>query len=261
MATLQQRKEQATKAKEEGNVAYTAGNYSVALECYTRAIDLDPNNPVYRSNRAATYFQLNMFQQAVDDSQWAIELSPTTAKFYFRKGAAHEKLGQLYEARLAYTNGLRQDPGNHEIQAALAALPPPGQCRTSMAMEERKNKATAFKEQGNAAFTQRQWAPAAEAYTKAIEMDPAEMVYYNNRSACYLELNELEKAVADAQRAAEIGKTTGAPKRLLSKAYTRLGEGLRRLGRKPEAADAYRKALAEEESDQIRQKLAEVTRA
>jgi len=90
---------------------------------YNRAVELDPNNPTFRFNRAAAYMQLGMYQKCVEDCQFCIEINPNVAKFHLRKGRAYEKLGQMYEARISYQNGLRNDPGNPEIMAALNALP------------------------------------------------------------------------------------------------------------------------------------------
>lgn len=45
-------KAHADALKEEGNKLFNANKFAAAREAYTKAIDLDPKNPVYYSNRA-----------------------------------------------------------------------------------------------------------------------------------------------------------------------------------------------------------------
>ncbi len=42
-------------------------------------------------------------------------------------------------------------------------------------------QAEAFKSEGNEAFKSGKWADAVAEYTKAIELDPDDKVYYSNR--------------------------------------------------------------------------------
>lgn len=44
--------------KEEGNSYYQQKEYSQAIECYSQAIDIDPSQSIYYSNRAMAYKQL-----------------------------------------------------------------------------------------------------------------------------------------------------------------------------------------------------------
>ncbi|KAF9467556.1 ADP/ATP carrier receptor [Collybia nuda] len=55
--------------------------------------------------------------------------------------------------------------------------------------EDRTKLASTFKENGNAAYKARQFAEAAELYTRAIEVSPKpEPVFYSNRAACYVNM-------------------------------------------------------------------------
>lgn len=44
--------------KTEGNAAYNSKDYFTALKYYTSAIDLDPSNAIYHSNRAMVHLKL-----------------------------------------------------------------------------------------------------------------------------------------------------------------------------------------------------------
>ena len=81
-------KAKAEKAKAEGNAAYKNNDLEVALRHYSLAVNLDPKNKVYRSNRSATYSGLQMFKEALDDAQKTIEIDSTWAKGYSRAALA-----------------------------------------------------------------------------------------------------------------------------------------------------------------------------
>lgn len=61
-------------------------SYDLAIESYTKAIDLDPLNPVYFSNRAAAHASKGDHSLAVDDAQKAIDVDPSFVKAYSRLG-------------------------------------------------------------------------------------------------------------------------------------------------------------------------------
>eukprot|EP00771_Trimastix_marina_P000011 gnl/Trimastix_PCT/1006.p2 GENE.gnl/Trimastix_PCT/1006~~gnl/Trimastix_PCT/1006.p2 ORF type:complete len:275 (+),score=96.10 gnl/Trimastix_PCT/1006:48-827(+) len=254
----EQRKAEALRFKEQGNAALQSKDYQTAVQQYTRAIELDPNNHIFRSNRSAAYFSMNLFEKAVEDANWCVELKPDWSKGYYRKGIAHKELGQIYEARLAFRKGLERDPGNLDIQSALVQLPDNASAAAAgPTIEERKSQALKFKGEGNTHFQARRWQKAYESYSRAIELDPSVMVFFNNRSACLLELNRVEEALADTKKAAHLGTQNNDPARLIAKAYLRMGTAYMRLNQKREAAVSFREAMRHEDSQLVRQKLRE----
>lgn len=61
-----------------------------------------------------------------------------------------------------------------------------------------------LKEQGNKQFQLKNYHEAVDLYTKAIEIDSSQDVLYSNRSLCYLNLNQINKAEKDLLKAIEI---------------------------------------------------------
>lgn len=101
----------ATKAKAdglkvEGNRAMAARNFDEAIAKYTEAIELDPSNVVYLSNRAAAYSSSQQHDKAVTDAEAAIKLNPDFSKAYSRLGLAKYALGDAKAAMEAYKKGL-----------------------------------------------------------------------------------------------------------------------------------------------------------
>ena len=114
--------ETAVSWKEKGNKFVQERQYAEALNCYSKAIELDANDPILYSNRSAMYYNLNYFDNAISDAEMAINLRPTYAKAYLRKGNALEGLKRYKEALDTYEAGLKQDPDNEQLIEAQTKL-------------------------------------------------------------------------------------------------------------------------------------------
>lgn len=67
-----------------------------------------------------------------------------------------------------------------------------------------KEKAEKFKEKGNEAFKKHDFQKSIDLYTKAIEYDPTNHVYYGNRSFAYVKIELYGGALSDAKKAIEL---------------------------------------------------------
>lgn len=99
-----------------------------------------------------------------------------------------------------------------------AAAPPPV-AKGSAPSAEDKQAAEALKASGNAKMSARAYQEAIGEYTKAIELDGQNPVYYSNRAAAYSSIDDQESAIGDAEKAIEIDPN-------FVKAYSRLGYAL-----------------------------------
>ncbi|CAH0519061.1 unnamed protein product [Peronospora belbahrii] len=106
----------ASAAKELGNKFFTRGSYLDAVECYTTALKLCPeeeeyaySRAVYFNNRAACLMRLGRTEEAVDECNQAVKLSPTYVKALLRRAEAFEKLDKLEEALADYDAVLKID--------------------------------------------------------------------------------------------------------------------------------------------------------
>ena len=68
---------QAEFKKAEGNKAYAKKDYSAAIQFYSEAIELDPSNHVYYSNRSASFLEAGRFKEAKLDGERCIAMGPT----------------------------------------------------------------------------------------------------------------------------------------------------------------------------------------
>ncbi|CAH0489155.1 unnamed protein product [Peronospora farinosa] len=104
--------ETAAEWKAKGNTALSSGNAQEAVDCYTKAIALDPNDHVFYSNRSAAFLSLDDALHALEDAELCIKTKPDWPKAYSRKGAALHSLKRYDEATAAYNDGLKLDASN-----------------------------------------------------------------------------------------------------------------------------------------------------
>ncbi|KAL3665446.1 hypothetical protein V7S43_009481 [Phytophthora oleae] len=81
-----------------GNEEFNQKNFDKAIECYSEAIRLDPDNFVYYSNRSAAYGAVGNWEQAEKDAQECVKRNPKFAKGYHRLANAQQQLGHKKEA-------------------------------------------------------------------------------------------------------------------------------------------------------------------
>ena len=115
-------KETANDWKNKGNELVKEKKYKYALDCYTKAIDIDPNDPILYSNRSAMYYNLNQFEDAILDAEKAISLKHDYVKAYLRKGKALEGQHKIKEAYDTYKLGLEKCKTNEQLLEASQEL-------------------------------------------------------------------------------------------------------------------------------------------
>jgi stress-induced-phosphoprotein 1 len=112
----------AAEFKEKGNGFLQAGKFAEAIEAYSKAIELNPSDHVFYSNRSAAYLSKGDAENALADGAKCIEISPNWAKGYSRKGAALHALKQYDDAVETYNEGLKQCPGDSGLVNGLSEV-------------------------------------------------------------------------------------------------------------------------------------------
>ena len=77
----------------KGNEFVKAKEYSAAVGCYTRSIELNNKEPFTYANRAMAYLKMKLYKNVIDDSNSALELKPGYLKAIHRRGKAYAALG------------------------------------------------------------------------------------------------------------------------------------------------------------------------
>lgn len=108
-------KEAAMRFKDHGNKVFGNGENMKAARFYTQAIQLDPSNHVFYSNRSACFFNQGQYKTAYFDACRCIALAPQWPKGYFRKAATEQALKDIPAAKETVSNGLHAVPGNADL--------------------------------------------------------------------------------------------------------------------------------------------------
>jgi stress-induced-phosphoprotein 1 len=109
----------------------------------------------------------------------------------------------------------------------------------------------ALKDQGNKAFSAKDYDKAIELFTAAIAIDPSNHVLFSNRSAAKAGKKQWAMALEDAEQCIKLNQSW-------SKGYARKGAALHGAKRFDEAIEAYEAGLTLEDSPALRKGLQEV---
>uniref|UniRef100_UPI00398EAF8E RNA polymerase II-associated protein 3 isoform X2 n=1 Tax=Pristiophorus japonicus TaxID=55135 RepID=UPI00398EAF8E len=237
--------EKSLAEKGKGNNYFKEGKYDEAIECYTRAMTLDPYNPVFPTNRASTFLKKKKYAVAESDCNLAIALDNSFLKAYLRRGAARFKLKNFQGAKEDFEMALNLDAENFEacnelrkVNEALA-LEQHNQSDKSEEMdanEEKKLTETQAKQQGNEYFKQGKYLEAIECYTRGMAADGTNALLPANRAMAYLKLEKFAEAEADCSQAISLDDT-------YSKAFARRATAQMCLGKMKEAKEDFEMLL------------------
>lgn len=82
----------------KGIDAEASGNYSFAVEAFSKAIELNPDDTYNYYSRGNAYFMLKDYNKAIEDFNKFIEANPDDVYSYFSRGDTYSRLGNYYKA-------------------------------------------------------------------------------------------------------------------------------------------------------------------
>ncbi|KAJ7089731.1 hypothetical protein B0H15DRAFT_269331 [Mycena belliarum] len=117
----------AEKVKEQGNVAFKAKRFGEAIDLYTKAIEMNPTEPSFLTNRAAAYMGIKRFRSALDDCQLAstLQAAAPSAKTLLRLARCQFALGSTTPALSTLRAVLAIEPKNTsalQLQSKISLL-------------------------------------------------------------------------------------------------------------------------------------------
>lgn len=157
-----------TAAYNNRGVAYQKkGKLDLAIKDYNKTIKLDPDDANAYCNRGNVYREKGEFNRAIDDTNTAINLNPSCTEAYNNRGAA-------YGAKGHFDNAIRD---------------------CSKAIELNPNCMKAYNNRSNAYFKKGQVDRAIDDCNKALQIDPDYLEAYINLGNAYLQKREIEQAI------------------------------------------------------------------
>lgn len=204
--------------------------------CEPKTLDSYYEEPIGLSTTAPTSVEEDLYAEVKAHPKFAVFLESVKNRGMFD---GLPEGGEEYNNRMEKVILKFKQKFVTETAPATAAAAAP----TDVGAETRADE---YKAKGNDALVKKDLHTALDMYSKAIEISPMgsnSHLYYSNRAAVYCQMNELEKACADAEKAV-------AAQPNFAKGHARLGYAHFELGRYEEAVSAYRAALGIDPSNE-----------
>ena len=193
---VSERELRAELAFQQGSVFIMLGQMNKAIERYSRAIELYPNNPATYNNRAVAYYDKGEYDLAIENYTQAIDLNPNHAN-------AHNNRGNAYIGKGEYDLAIK----NFDKAVALES-----------------NNTMFYNNRGGAYYLKEEYEFAIVDFSKAIELNPNYAIAYNNRGAAYHLKEEYESAIEDFSKAIELNPNYAIAYNNRGRAYGVKGE-------------------------------------
>lgn len=136
----------AVARKNEGNNFFKAKDYRNAIIKYSEAIEADPTDVTFFSNRSACYAALEEWEQAAEDGKQCIIINRSFVKGYFRAGLAYQNMGNLEAALDVVKRGLGVESTNADLKRMSREIEEAMRIRRVDAAIESANKLLAANE-------------------------------------------------------------------------------------------------------------------
>eukprot|EP00118_Oscarella_pearsei_P025263 m.307856 g.307856 ORF g.307856 m.307856 type:complete len:553 (+) comp42942_c0_seq1:67-1725(+) len=234
-------KKQAKEEKDLGNAAYKKKDFESALEHYDKAMELDPTDMSFWTNKAAVLLEMGDFDGCIRECEKAVEVGrenrapfSLVAKAFTRMGNACVKQENWEDAIQYYDKSLTEDrtkdveKRKRDVEKKLAEQKKKEYINPELSLEE--------KEKGNAFFQKGDFPSAMKHYSEAIQRNPDDAKLYSNRAACYTKLAEFRLGLADCEKCLELDPT-------FVKGYLRKAKIELALKEQIKAAHTYQKVL------------------
>lgn len=185
----------------EGSRLYRQKKFRQAVEAYTKAIELNPEDVAAYNNRGVAYGKLKEYDRALADYNRTIALSPDDTNAYNNRGIVYYELKEYNKALADYNRAIEVTPDDTD----------------------------AFSNRSAVYYELKEYDKSLADCNRAITLAPDNDYAYNNRGFTYYNLKEFDKALADFNRAIELNPDYAL-------AYHNRARVYRALGREDKAA-------------------------
>lgn len=188
--------EQATAYYYRGNAYYNKGHYNRAIADYDRTIEIDPQRIIAYNHRGLAYRKKGDYDRAIADYDWAIKLDPQDAVAYNHRGRAYYEKGDYDRALADYDRAIELDPQD----------------------------AVFYNNRGNVYYDKGNYDRAIADYDCAIALDAQYAIAHYNRGNVHYHKGNYNLAIIDYDRAIEINSQDATPYNNRGLAYYKKGD-------------------------------------
>jgi protein O-mannosyl-transferase len=166
---------------EEAQLLSQQNDYDAALEHFRKAMELDPDFVIARSNYVKTMAGLGRIQEAIPFLSAELAKDPDISEGHSLLGLALDVAGRRKEAVQVFLSGLKREPNNVKILRELAWI-----------------KATSKDAQ------LRNGPEALQLARRAVELSPTDADFHQVLAAAYAENRQFDLAISSARRALQL---------------------------------------------------------
>lgn len=105
-----------------GQLQESQGNYTKALDSYSKALEIEPKNPSALLSTARLYERQNEKDKALEFYQKASNVAPNNAAIFADIGSLHVRNGNLNQAKSELQKAVNLDPKNPNYRSAMAGV-------------------------------------------------------------------------------------------------------------------------------------------
>lgn len=181
-----------------------------AVENCEKAIELSPENTLYRQTNAQILADFGFYYQAIESIDAAIELDETKAEYFADRANYKHRLKFLHAAIRDFSKAIELDPemvrayvGRAEVHFAINHYKKAiADADKSIELDPANSKAYSIRGMSKHVYLDN--VGAMEDYNLAVETNPNNADAWLNRGVLHLELYQLEAALIDLSQSIEI---------------------------------------------------------
>ncbi len=181
-------------------------NYDAALALFSRVQTANPHWAAPYFDRASILLDRREFQSALDELNKTISFQGKSPLFYLVRSLAHFRLGNQEAAHQDQAIAVKFSPAEALVMADINFILYVGNLDWaedfySRVLAKNPRDALALHGRADACRMNDEHELAVNYYTRAIEITPRQARLYLGRGKSYLKLNQVEKAMADFEKA------------------------------------------------------------
>jgi arylsulfatase A-like enzyme/Flp pilus assembly protein TadD len=225
-----------------GEDAYATGDFAKALESFSEALGVDPQNPQALIYKARALAALGRTGEAEADYRRVIEIDPTNSTPYFTLGTMAQSQGRTEEALGYYEKALELVPGSSEALANIGSilmekgLTDSAEKVLRQALEAEPRSEIATVNLGLLEYSRGATQEALELFRRTLVLNPENVKAMANIAAIYATEGQVDSTITYWEMAATVEPASAT---ILSN----LGNAYRQKGLPARAEECYEQAL------------------
>ncbi len=160
-----------------GNASFSKNDFTEAIDYYSKAVEMDPQNALYWYNRANSKAMIKKQKEALADYDKAIELDQTNSDYFFNRGTTRYFIKDFKGAKKDMESAVRINPENITYYLNKSNI--------ELALGNNDN--------------------AIKDLTSAINLDVNNAQNYTRRAIIYFRMNKTAEGCKDAYTSVKLG--------------------------------------------------------